>query len=313
MSHVVIRTVRPYATEEEFLQAEGWTLSRRGVVLLDQRPQAVGARVRFEVRLSGGQSVMRAEGTVENFRAATDDAPSQLRIGFTRFDASTKALIASAEALAALTADEYEDVDALLELEEPPTSPRRPEQSAPGVARLLDSTPDSDPASSRAPDSDGGAASVRAPDSDAGADTASDEPEDESLVALDDLISDALLEASAPQAAAAPLDAAGEPLSLDAESLSEPEQHSLGAESLEGLIEVDAESLGAESLHVDGVIEVEANLGAESLDEPAPVSIAISTHTATELTPPTNRDELLAKLRRRAAEKALLSSPGAED
>lgn len=144
MSHVVIRTVRPYANEEAFLQAEGWTLSRKSIVLLDQPEHPEGTVVRFELKLENGARLMRAEGSVERFRAADGEFPSQLELKFRRFDAATKALIESAEALAALTEDEYEvidDIEALSDVEasepirtEPLEQSDPAPDSAPGVA-----------------------------------------------------------------------------------------------------------------------------------------------------------------------------------
>lgn len=151
MSHVVIRTVRPYASEEEYLQAEGWTITRTGVVLLEQDEHPSGTVVRFEVKLAGGQRLLRAEGSVVAFRAASEGFPSQLELRFRRFDAATKALIESAEALAALTQDEFEeiDVEALSDIEAsaPVQTDRDPVEpaadaapdSAPGVQSELNS------------------------------------------------------------------------------------------------------------------------------------------------------------------------------
>ncbi|MGE0321384.1 MAG: hypothetical protein AB7K71_12955 [Polyangiaceae bacterium] len=148
MSHVVIRTVRPYATEEEFLQAEGWTLSRKNIILLDQPQHPEDTVVRFELKLEGGQRLMRAEGSVVRFREADDEFPSQLELKFRRFDAAAKSLIEAAEALAALTEDEYEvidEVEALSEVDnsapihtEPLDHSDPVPDSAPGVALNLE-------------------------------------------------------------------------------------------------------------------------------------------------------------------------------
>ncbi len=144
MSHVVIRTVRPYPNEEAFLQAEGWTLSRKSIVLLDQPEHPEGTVVRFELKLEGGKRLMRAEGSVVRFRESDGEFPSQLELKFRRFDAAAKALIESAEALAALTEDDYEvidDVEALSDIEasapihtEPLEHSDPAPDSAPGVA-----------------------------------------------------------------------------------------------------------------------------------------------------------------------------------
>lgn len=113
MSHVVIRIERPYPSEEAFLQAEGWTLSRSSIILLHQGPLALGSVVRFELKLQNGTRLMRAEGTVARYQASSADGPSQMELRFRRFDAAARALIESAEALAALTAGDFPILDDL--------------------------------------------------------------------------------------------------------------------------------------------------------------------------------------------------------
>lgn len=90
---VVLRIVRPYATEHEFLAAEAWTLDAKGALLLEQPPLPAGVLVRFDVVLSNGERVVRAEGRVVKALPATAQRPAGLRVRFTRFGGPTKALI----------------------------------------------------------------------------------------------------------------------------------------------------------------------------------------------------------------------------
>lgn len=90
---IVLRIVRPYDHVDAFVLAEGWTLNRRGMVLLDQPALPRDTVVRFDVSLRSGERVMLAEGVVVGFAAANDRRPQALKVRFTRFGASTKTFI----------------------------------------------------------------------------------------------------------------------------------------------------------------------------------------------------------------------------
>lgn len=90
---IVLRIVRPYDHVDAFVSAEGWTLNRRGMVLLDQPALARDTVVRFDVSLRSGERLVLAEGVVVGFAAANDRRPPALKVRFTRFGASTKAFI----------------------------------------------------------------------------------------------------------------------------------------------------------------------------------------------------------------------------
>ena len=90
---VAIRSMRPYATEEEFLAEERDTLSRTAVTLIGAPPRPRGVVIRFEITLSDGVAIVRGEGRVLSYQAADERGPSALTLRFTRLDAKSKALV----------------------------------------------------------------------------------------------------------------------------------------------------------------------------------------------------------------------------
>jgi hypothetical protein len=93
MNPVVLHVIRPFATEAEFLEHEAWTIDARGMLLVDQRDLEPDSVVVFDVALASGAKVIRAEGRVIGYLAATDERPGGLRVRFRRFGAQTKAFI----------------------------------------------------------------------------------------------------------------------------------------------------------------------------------------------------------------------------
>lgn len=93
MTPLTLHVVRPYATEDEFLAAEAWTIDARGMVLLDQPNQEPETAVVFDVALTNGAKLIRAEGRVAGYLPASDDRPGGLRVRFRRFGAQTKLFI----------------------------------------------------------------------------------------------------------------------------------------------------------------------------------------------------------------------------
>lgn len=308
MSHVVIRTVRPYASEAEYLQAEGWTITRKGVVLLDQDTHPSGTVVRFEVKLQDGKRLLRAEGVVVTSRPAAAGYPSQLELRFTRFDAATKALIESAEAVAALTEDDFEEIDDIealsdVEASAPVQTDRAPNESgeptapdsAPGVQGRArpEARPSAPPYSEPNPTLDDAVAELaesaqRSPASAQGSSPVAADLNDSALK-LDALISQALSE---PPPASVGLELAALPASDPLPTLLDQ-----GAP-----IDPDVSDSGSD-LVVDGE--------PHSSHPPAPSASASGVHPRPTsdgplrpIATPARRDELLAKLRERAQAKA---------
>ncbi|HMJ15555.1 MAG TPA: hypothetical protein VK524_29265 [Polyangiaceae bacterium] len=96
---VALRIVRPYASEDEFLAGDLWTLDAKGALLVDQGPLDAGTLVRFDVVLTNGERLIRAEGKVVKYVEPSAARPGGLRVRFTRFGGSTKTFIDRAIAL----------------------------------------------------------------------------------------------------------------------------------------------------------------------------------------------------------------------
>lgn len=90
---IVLRLVRPYDSEEDYLAAEAWTVDAKGMLLLDQPVLPAGTIVRFDITLRDGTKVIRAEGKVVGVAAARRGRPGGLKVRFKRFGGATKSLI----------------------------------------------------------------------------------------------------------------------------------------------------------------------------------------------------------------------------
>jgi hypothetical protein len=90
---VILRVVRPYASEDEFLAGDLWTIDAKAALLIGVAPLEPGTLVRFDIVLSTGKLVIRAEGKVLKYVEPTPARPGGLRVRFTRFGGSTKAFI----------------------------------------------------------------------------------------------------------------------------------------------------------------------------------------------------------------------------
>lgn len=93
MNPVVVHVVRPYATEQEYLNAEAWSIDTRSMVLIDAEPLPADTAVLFDVALTDGQKPIRAEGRVVGDAPARDGRPAGVKVRFKRFGAATKAFI----------------------------------------------------------------------------------------------------------------------------------------------------------------------------------------------------------------------------
>jgi hypothetical protein len=90
---VVVHVVRPYASEQEYLAAEAWSIDARGMLLIDADALAPDTAVLFDVALADGQKPIRAEGRVVKVVAPSGGRPGGLKVRFKRFGAATKAFI----------------------------------------------------------------------------------------------------------------------------------------------------------------------------------------------------------------------------
>src|SRR5262245_52146129 len=85
--------MRPYESVEDYIQAEGWTISLKRMILLDQPRLDRETIVRFELSLQNGEKLIRAEARVVGYQAPTPDKPGGPKVRFKRFGGTTKAFI----------------------------------------------------------------------------------------------------------------------------------------------------------------------------------------------------------------------------
>ena len=84
---------RPYASEEEYLAQERFSIEAKSMLLIDQPALPFDTAVVFDVALESGQKLIRAEARVIGYVAPEGDRPGGLRVRFRRFGAATKAFI----------------------------------------------------------------------------------------------------------------------------------------------------------------------------------------------------------------------------
>jgi len=88
-----VHVLRPYASEQEYLRAEAWSIDARSMILIDTEELPPDTAVLFDIALSDGQKPIRAEGRVVGPTAAQGPRPGGLKVRFKRFGAATKAFI----------------------------------------------------------------------------------------------------------------------------------------------------------------------------------------------------------------------------
>jgi len=84
---------RPYASEEEYLAHERFSIEAKSMLLIDQPALPLDTAVVFDVTLDSGQKPIRAEAKVVGYVEPEGDRPGGLRVRFRRFGAATKAFI----------------------------------------------------------------------------------------------------------------------------------------------------------------------------------------------------------------------------
>lgn len=131
-----LRLVRPYATEEELIAAEGWAIDKKSMVLIGQPRLASGTTVRFELLLEGGQRVLVAEGKAVSYTRPRGDRPGGAKVRFKRFNAAGKAFIERVEAAKAEPPPQPADS---------PAEPGAEARAEPGAARVAAPKPHADP------------------------------------------------------------------------------------------------------------------------------------------------------------------------
>jgi len=89
----ILRITRPYESVEDYIESEGWTISSKRMILLDQERLDRDTIVRFELSLQTGEKLTRAEARVVGYQAPTPDKPGGPKVRFKRFGGTTKAFI----------------------------------------------------------------------------------------------------------------------------------------------------------------------------------------------------------------------------
>jgi hypothetical protein len=96
---VAVRVVRPYESEDDFLHHEFETIGRTSILLVSAPARPVGVILRFEVALSNGTLVMRGEGRVLGHKETAFRGEPYLALRFTRLDPKSKAVVDRATAM----------------------------------------------------------------------------------------------------------------------------------------------------------------------------------------------------------------------
>jgi hypothetical protein len=130
---VVLRVVRPYASDADLLGAEGWTITMKRIVLIGARPLKRGTIVQVELVLKTGEKVLRAEGKVIGMAKARSDRPKGLEVRLKRYGAATKRFL---ERAAQAAKEEESQTPAE---ESPPRS--APEVDSPAESNEIASSP----------------------------------------------------------------------------------------------------------------------------------------------------------------------------
>jgi len=92
-SPIVIHLQRPYASEEEYLARERFSIEAKSMLLIDQPALPLDTAIVFDVTLENGQKPIRAEAKVVGYVEPQGEHPGGLRVRFRRFGAATKAFI----------------------------------------------------------------------------------------------------------------------------------------------------------------------------------------------------------------------------
>ncbi|AKV01308.1 Chaperone protein DnaK [Labilithrix luteola] len=96
---VAVRIVRPFDTEDAFLENELETVGKTSVILIGAHPRPAGVILRFEVTLATGATLLRGEGRVLAHKENAFRGQPGLNLRFTRLDPRSKALVDRAAAV----------------------------------------------------------------------------------------------------------------------------------------------------------------------------------------------------------------------
>jgi hypothetical protein len=117
-----LRIARPYASREDYLQGDYWTVERSEMLLLDVEGVAQGAQVTFEIILENKEIVVRGEGRALELIPPRDGRPGGVRVRFKQLDAASKATLRRALEIQKKKATERQALPAVVDAP-PPAQP----------------------------------------------------------------------------------------------------------------------------------------------------------------------------------------------
>jgi hypothetical protein len=88
-----LRIQRPYATLDEYLEGDFWTVERKEMFLIGAAPLEQGVAVKFTIELADGTPVVTGEGRVVEHMAHSDEFPGGLKVRFRQLDNEAKAVL----------------------------------------------------------------------------------------------------------------------------------------------------------------------------------------------------------------------------
>jgi len=135
---VVLHVIRPYASAEEYLKHEAWTMDARTMLLIGEADLPPGTPVTFDVTLGDGSRPIRAEARALANVEPSGSRPGGLRVRFKRYGASTKTFIDRAV--------ELSDRASLRPVQRATPEPPRPASVAPAAAPAPEGAPAPAPA-----------------------------------------------------------------------------------------------------------------------------------------------------------------------
>jgi xanthine/CO dehydrogenase XdhC/CoxF family maturation factor len=97
---IVLHVIRPYASPEEYLRNEAWTMDARTMLLIGEADLPPGTQVTFDVTLGDGSRPIRAEARVLANVEPSGSRPGGVRVRFKRYGASTETFIDKAVEMA---------------------------------------------------------------------------------------------------------------------------------------------------------------------------------------------------------------------
>jgi hypothetical protein len=87
------RIVRPYASVEDFLDGDAWTVDKASMLLIGAEPVDPGTDLAFEIVLESGEVVVSGAGRAVEVENGNDYRPGGLRIKFRQLGADSKAML----------------------------------------------------------------------------------------------------------------------------------------------------------------------------------------------------------------------------